>query len=221
MWPPRTLAITHRQRLGGRGPDDEQRCLVHLAEGLAQAGVDALQVRERDWADGRLLSLVRDVCAATAGTGCLVLVNERAHVALAAGAHGVHLRGTGMPASRLRAVVPLGWSISRSVHAGDEPAAVMTGVDVALFGTVFASGSKPDGWPVAGLDGLGGWVARAGRPVVAVGGITPGRCVAVRDAGACGVAGIELFVQAWQQGADALVALVREVHAVFQVECAE
>jgi thiamine monophosphate synthase len=53
-------------------------------------------------------------------------------------------------------------------------------------------------------------------PVVAVGGIGVERCAAVRDAGACGIAGIDLFVRAWQQGPSALAAVVREIHAVFR-----
>ncbi|BCS33886.1 hypothetical protein TBR22_A31140 [Luteitalea sp. TBR-22] len=215
MWAPRTLAITHRPRLGGRGPDDEQRRLVRFAAAMAAAGVDAVQVRAHDWQDARLLSGARQAVAALQGSACRLLVNERAHVALAAGAHGVHLRSTGVAARRLRCVVPRGWIIGRSVHASDA-ATEVDEADYALFGTVFPSGSKPSGAPVAGVDALAAWAARTRVPVVAVGGVSLARCPTARAAGARGVAGIEVFADAWERGGDALAALVREVHAVFQ-----
>ncbi|WP_396626274.1 thiamine phosphate synthase [Luteitalea sp.] len=221
MWAPRTLAITHQPRLGGRGPDDEQRQVVRYVAALAGAGVDAIQVREREWPDGRLVSLAREAVVAVRGTACRLLLNERAHVALAAQAHGVHLRGAGVSALRLRPVVPADWVIGRSVHASDG-AGIAEGADYALFGTVWASGSKPMGAPVAGVDGLSAWVASACVPVVAVGGVTLARCATARAAGASGMAGIDVFVEAWRDGTDALERLVREVHAVFQdVERAE
>ena len=70
MWAPRTLAITHQPRLGGRGPDDEQRQVVRYVAALAGAGVDAIQVREREWPDGRLVSLAREAVVAVRGTAC-------------------------------------------------------------------------------------------------------------------------------------------------------
>ena len=212
MWPPRTLVITDRRRLPGA---DDGAALVAFVGAVATAGVDAVQVRERDWDDRRLLQVTRAACEAARHTRCRVLVNERAHVAWAAGADGVHLRGDGMPAGRLRAVQPAGRLIGRSVHAADD-AAVAEGTDYVLFGTVFPSGSKPPGAPVAGLAALATWVSRAGAsPVVAVGGVDLARCEAVRQAGACGVAGIDLFASAYARGGAALAAMVRDIHAVF------
>ena len=206
------MAITDRTRLAGA---DEDAALVAFVAAVAAAGVDAVQVRERDWADGRLLRVTRAVCEAVRHTRCRVLVNERAHVAWAAGAHGVHLRSTGMPAARLRAVQPAGQLVGRSVHVEDG-AAVASGTDYVLFGTVFASASKAAAAPVAGLPALAEWAGRRGMvPVVAVGGIDVARCEAVRDAGACGIAGIDLFASAYARGGAALAATVRDIHAVF------
>lgn len=216
MWPPRTLAITDRRRIEGRGERDEDTRLVAFVAGMAAAGVDAVQVRERDWADGRLLRVVQAARLASVGTDCRLFVNERAHVAVAARAHGVHLRGDGMPALRVRRVWPTGLLIGRSVHAGDAPSAG-DGVDVAMFGTVFPSVSKGPDAPVAGLSALADWIAQVpGLPVVAVGGIDLDRCASVRGAGACGVAGIDLFIRAWQRGAASLASLVEEIHTVFR-----
>lgn len=214
MWPPRSLLITDRQRLGGQGQATLDR-LVTFAQAAAEAGVDAMQLRERDLADGQLLDVTRRLCAAVRHTTCRVLVNERAHVAWAAGAHGVHLRSGGMPALRVRAVQPPSLVIGRSVHQ-DDAGVVLEGADYGLFGTVFPSGSKAPDAPVAGLPALTAWIRQTGGvPVLAVGGIVLSRCVAVRDAGAVGVAGIGLFAAAWASGAQALADVVGQIHAVF------
>ena len=118
--------------------------------------------------------------------------------------------------SRVRRVWPSGLLIGRSVHVGDAGVGG-EGADVVMFGTVFPSVSKAPDAPVAGCrrwpTGRGG---PAMVPVVAVGGIDLDRCAVVREAGACGVAGIDLFARAWQQGAASLASVVREIHAVFR-----
>ena len=216
MWPPRTVAITDHRRLAGRGDGGSDDAVVAFVAAMAAAGVDAVQVREREWHDARLLRVTRASVNAVQGTTCRVLVNERAHVAMAAAAHGVHLRSTGMPVRRVRVAWPADLLIGRSVHPGDDEADAAA-ADVVMFGMVFASGSKAPDALVAGLAALATWSGRPGMaPVVAVGGIGVDRCVAVRDAGACGIAAIDLFARAWQQGPSALAAVVREVHAVFR-----
>ena len=216
MWPPRTVAITDHRQLPTRGDSGAEDAVVAFVAALAAAGVDAVQVRERDWPDARLLRVVRASVSAVHGTGCRVLVNERAHVALAADAHGVHLRGTGMPVRRVRSAWPAGMLVSRSVHLGDDEADAAA-ADMVMFGMVFPSGSKAPDAPVAGLAALASWSCWPGMaPVVAVGGIGVDQCEAVRDAGACGVAGIGLFARAWHQGPSALAAVVRDLHAVFR-----
>ncbi len=216
MWPPRTLAITDSERLVDAG-DDADATLLAFVEAVALAGVDAVQIRERGWGERRVLGVTREALAAVRGTTCRVLVNERADVAVAAGAHGVHLRSSGMPAARVRAAWPSGLVIGRSVHVGDD-SEVAHGADYVLFGTVFRSVSKAASAPVAGLAALRGWARQAGLPpVLAVGGIDdPSRCEAVREAGACGIAGIDLFIRAFRQGPASLAAVVGEVHAVFR-----
>lgn len=212
MWPPRTLAITDPVRL--QHADADAR-VVGFAAGVAAAGVDAVQLRARSWPDARMFVLTTAVVAALRGSGCRVFVNDRAHVAWAGGAHGVHLPGHGMHPSRVRRVSAPGLLIGRSVHLGDAPADTAD-ADVALFGSVFRSVSKPAGAPVAGLRGLARMARQPGMPpVLAVGGITRARCEAVREAGARGVAAIDLFVLAFDAGPATLAATVREIHEVF------
>ena len=86
-----------------------------------------------------------------------------------------------------------------------------------MFGTVFPSVSKGAGSPVVGASALAEWTRQAGMPpVVAVGGIDVDRCASVRDAGACGVAGIDLFIRAWSRGRRRWRRWSTEIHAVFR-----
>jgi thiamine-phosphate pyrophosphorylase len=170
--------------------------LVERVAAAAKAGVHLVQIRQPG-ADGRpLLELTAAAVAAVRGTGARVVVNDRLDVALAAGAHGVHLRGDSAPTWRVRAAVPRGFLIGRSVHAVDEARDAAGGgaVDYVIFGTVFATDSKPAG-PVAGVDRLAAVCAAVPVPVLAVGGVTIERLGAMAAAGADGFAAIGLFAR--------------------------
>ena len=208
----RTMAVTDRSRLRAATGGDDDAALVAYAVALAQVGVDAVQVRERLSDDGRLYRVVGAIVTATRDTGCQVIVNERAHVAWAAGADGLHLRGNGMPVRRVRAVAPSG-VIGQSVHGGDRPEHAVD-ADYVVFGTVYASGSKDAGAPVAGIEAFQAYARACPVPVIAIGGVTLARVGAVRRAGASGVAAIDLFVQAYAARGDRLAATVREMHAM-------
>jgi thiamine-phosphate pyrophosphorylase len=170
--------------------------LVARAAHAVSAGVDVIQIRERDLPDGQLAALVRRIAGLAAGTSTRVMVNDRADVAIAAGAAGVHLRGDSLPASRVRMTAPEGFLIGRSVHslAEVDAAAAGGGCDYLLFGTVFPSAGKPDGHPVAGLDALRAACARSSLPVIAIGGINEENAALVRAAGAAGFAAVGLFM---------------------------
>src|SRR5690606_6222155 len=141
------------------------------------------------------VDLVRPVAAA-AGGRTRVRVNGRTDVALAAGVAGVHLPGSAPPASRIRAVVPTGFLIGRSVHEVEEARSVERdgGCDYLVFGTVFPSTGKPAGHRAAGIDALRAVCDAVRLPVLAIGGIDADRAADVAKAGAAGVAAIGLFV---------------------------
>jgi thiamine-phosphate diphosphorylase len=124
-----------------------------------------------------------------------MLVNDRIDVALAAGAGGVHLPGGAVSSARVRAIVPQSFLVGRSVHSAGEAieAALDGGCDYLVFGSVFATRSKPAGHAVAGLDALAGVCAAVQLPVLAIGGITPARVPDLVRAGAAGIAAIGLF----------------------------
>lgn len=170
--------------------------LIARAAAAARGGVDAVQVREADLPDADLVRLVRAIVDAVAGTRARVFVNDRVDVALAAAASGVHLPGDSVPASRVRALVPGGFVIGRSVHTLEEidRASADGGCNHLLFGTVFPSIGKPEGHPVAGIAGLRAACTRSLLPVIAIGGMTDARAAEVESAGAAGLAGVGMFM---------------------------
>ena len=183
--------VTDRRRFH-LSPDD----LIARAVRAVNAGADCVQIRERDLTDRALTSLVADMTRALAGTHARVLVNDRADIAIAADAGGVHLPADSVPASRIRRIVPSGFLIGRSVHTLDEidRAVGDGGCDYLMFGTVFPSYGKPDGHPIAGLEGLRAACARSSLPVIAIGGMSEARAADVGLAGAAGLAGVGMFM---------------------------
>lgn len=182
---PRILAITDRRLRGGRPLSD------WLLE-LAGAGVDAVQVREKDLSDRELVREVQEARRSWPPPR-LLLVNGRIDVAWTAGADGVHLPGDGVPAGALRRRFgPEVW-IGGSTHRVEEvDAARDAGADYATFSPVFPTPSKMRYGRPPGVKGLRRAAGR-GLPIVALGGIDAGRVAAVADAGAAGVAGIRVF----------------------------
>jgi thiamine-phosphate pyrophosphorylase len=145
------------------------------------------------------------VCALARPPEAGVLIHARPDLARAVHAHGVQLRARDLAPRDARRVLGAGW-IGRSVHSEAEARVAMEeGADFVMAGNVFESTSHP-GRPAQGLDWLGG-IARLGIPTVAIGGITPQRAAAVRDAGAWGVA---VITAAWDgpDPAGAAVALL-------------
>lgn len=176
--------------------DRRRRPPIAQAAEAIEAGVDLIQIRERDLETSALVSLVLRVVELTRGSRTRVVVNDRLDVALACGAHGVHLRGDSIPASRARTIVPQGFVIGRSVHERAEALAVAADVDYLIAGTVFPTASKPGRLDLLGPDGLASIASAVSIPVLAIGGITPERVGDVAAAGAAGIAAVGLFVDA-------------------------
>ena len=147
--------------------------------------VDIIQVRDKDLPVRELLSVVRRALALGPG----VVVNERVDVALAAGAHGVHLRSHPIPPSEWRRIVPPGFLIGVSCHTLDDIRQA-EGADYVYFSPVFDS---PGHGPAVGADALREAVKIAAMPVIALGGITRENASSCIEAGAAGIAAIRLF----------------------------
>ncbi|HEY6305047.1 MAG TPA: thiamine phosphate synthase [Candidatus Angelobacter sp.] len=201
--------ITDRSQFPGATVDQEQRLLEKIAE-CAAADVDLIQLREKDLSARELEKLAQKAIAAIPpGSSSQLLLNSRTDVALASGAHGVHLPAHDLAASDARAImVQAGRTdpvIGVSTHSAAEVAqAESHGADFAVFGPVFAKNGQLN---PRGLEQLRQACHRpridgTPMPVLAIGGITlenAGECFA---AGAAGVAAIRLF----QQNDAALVA---------------
>ena len=187
---PVVCMITDRRRFGDEGGD----AVIRRVSAAAGAGVDLVQVRERDLEARDLSRFVARCLDAVRGTRTRVLVNDRLDVALATGAHGVHLRGDSMPASRARSLTPIGFLIGRSVHTLAEAVAACSagGLDYLLFGPVFATASKPGQAP-AGVQALADVASAVTVPVLGVGGISAETQPLMAGSGGAGYAAIGWF----------------------------
>jgi thiamine-phosphate diphosphorylase len=161
--------------------------LVCAASAIRDA-VDMIQIREKDLPARDLVELVSKIRDMAAGTKTRILVNDRLDVALAAGAHGVHLPGNGLPPERVRRFVEV---LGVSIHSLDEGlGAEHAGADFVVFGPVFDTPGKQ----AVGLEPLREISSMLKIPVLAIGGITLANSNNVLNAGAAGIAGIRLFL---------------------------
>lgn len=201
---PILCAVTDRRRLP---------LLAHVAAAV-DAGIDWVQIREPDLPAAELYEVVRLAVAEVSGSATRIIVNDRLDVALAASAHGLHLRGTSFDASRARALAADDFLIGRSVHSVEEATAADAGggLDYLIFGTIFPTASKPEGHPLAGPETLRAAVAGCRLPILGIGGITLENVDRVAATGAAGVAAIGLFLAS--QSMDADISSVRRRFAV-------
>jgi thiamine-phosphate diphosphorylase len=160
----------------------------------AAAGIDLVQVRERDLEAAALAAIVTRAVMVTRGTATRIVVNDRIDVAIASGADGVHLPADSFPASAARRLAPPGFLVGRSIHSVEEAASAGE-VDYLIAGTIFSTASKPHTERLLGVDGLRALVAASRAPVLAIGGVTIDRLSEIAATGATGVAGISLFSQ--------------------------
>lgn len=184
---PSLLLVTDRHACGGRDLGD-------VVAAACDAGLPAVQLREKDLGGRALWALAERLRAITARTGALLLVNERIDVAVAAGADGVHLGGGALAVADARALLPPGALVGVSTHAADEVAA--TDADYAVFGPVWDTPSKRAFGAPQGVARLGAAVAAARVPVLAIGGADAATAAAARDAGAHGIAVIRAILGA-------------------------
>ncbi|MFH1754217.1 MAG: thiamine phosphate synthase [Candidatus Latescibacterota bacterium] len=166
-----------------------------VAEACA-AGVRAVQLREKNLPGRELYEEARALRCVTAQAGARLFINDRADIALAADADGIHCPENGLPIGTARALYRKGL-IGVSVHSLERAVdARMRGADFVLFGPVFATPSKMHYGRPQGLDALAAVARDAGIPVFAVGGITEDRVSHCMERGAAGVAVISAIMSA-------------------------
>lgn len=185
--------ITDRRQCRG---DEAARTLALFDRITAavRAGVDYIQLREKDLTACHLESLARGAMQRIQGTRTRLLINARVDVAIACGAHGVHLPANDIsPAEARRIFAAAGVpapTVAVSCHSVEEVrTAESDGADFVVFGPVF----EKDGHPGGGTELLRYACCGQRIPVVALGGVTQENAAVCTAAGATGIAGIRLF----------------------------
>jgi thiamine-phosphate pyrophosphorylase len=197
--PPLLLAITDT----GAASEAEHLALYRLAAARLPPGRFAVQLREplRDARPSLAFAraLLDDVLGPFGGE---LYVNDRLDLALALGAHGVHLGGRSVGADDARTLLGERFALSRACHAPAEVArAAAEGASVALLSPIFATPGKG---PPLGLDALREAArGQGGGALVALGGVDAGNAAACLGAGARGVAVVRALLD--PHAADALV----------------
>jgi thiamine-phosphate pyrophosphorylase len=193
--------ITDRRQFAGGAQEQEERLLAKIAECVA-AGVEYIQLREKDPEARELEDLAHKAMAAIGVSRTQLLINGRTDIALACGAHGVHLPANAIAASEVRSIFArAGRSdpiIGVSTHSAAEVASAEAhGANFAVFGPVF---EKEGSANREGLEQLRQIchrteAAQPAMPVWALGGITLENAAQCAAAGAAGIAAIRLFQQ--------------------------
>ena len=187
--------VTDRHQTGSRD-------ILEVLGQAAAAGAPAIQLREKGLDTVEMYRLAETLLAMTRRTGAALLINDRADVAMALGADGVHLTRKSLPPRDVRSLVGSRMLIGISCHGlEDVREAVDGGVDFVVLGPIYATRSKaPYGPPLAP-----GILREARRicplPILAIGGIKTARVSEIVSAGADGVAAISAVLAAPDPGA--------------------
>jgi thiamine-phosphate pyrophosphorylase len=163
---------------------------------LSEGGASLVQLREKNLSPREFYEQARAAVAVAARRGVQLIINDRVDVALAVGAHGVHLGQDDMPPDAARKLLGPDAIIGYSTHNIEQAAAAIKfPIDYLAIGPIFATTTKSDTAPVLGLDGLRTVRKAIGDfPLVAIGGITSENAREVIQAGADSVAVISALL---------------------------
>jgi len=172
---------------------------VSLGKTVAEAcrsGVRAVQLREKDLSGGALYGQARELRKVTRCTESKLFINDRVDIALAVGADGIHCPENGLPIDTVRRLYPEAM-VGASAHSLERATEAGTcGAAFILFGPVFPTPSKAKYGDPMGLKALSIVAKGAGRPVFAVGGITPENAHLCLENGATGVGVVSAIMSA-------------------------
>ena len=174
--------------------EEFQDILVQISAAV-DAGIQLIQIREKNLTARMLFELTANVLGIIRGTSTRVLVNDRADVAACAGADGVHLTTRSLEANVIRQTFGEDFVIGASTHSLVEATAARDyGADFAVFGPVFETASKANYGSPLGIAALAE-VCQALKPfpLLALGGVSTENVSECLRAGAAGLAGISLF----------------------------
>jgi thiamine-phosphate pyrophosphorylase len=204
--------VTDRRAHGGEGVPR----VLEVIRSATAAGVDWIQVREKDMTGRALLDLAQQAVKVAHGSTTKILINDRLDAAVAAEASGVHLGGQSAPVAAVKrwCAEHFGGArpflIGRSCHSlAETRQAQADGADYIFFGPVFATPSKMQSGAPQGTERLAEVCREARVPVIAIGGINEENARECLRAGAAGMAAIRLF----QEAVD-LVGTMRRIRAL-------
>lgn len=187
---PRLYAIIDPAQGGGRSS-------AAIAEALLAAGVRLIQYRDKKASSRELYECARALGEQLRQLGATLIVNDRADIAQAVGAGGVHLGQEDLPVEAVRELVGPATIIGYSTHVLQQVReAEGSSANYIAFGPVFPTASKQNPDAVVGLEGLRAARQATRKPLVAIGGITLENARAVIEAGADSVAVISALVSA-------------------------
>ena len=161
---------------------------VRLAEACFRGGARLLQLRAKDESSATFLMLAERLVSVARAAHGRVVINDRADLALMAGADGVHVGQDDLPVEAVREIVGTDRTVGLSTHTYEQiDHALQTSADYVAVGPIFETDTKSTGYSARGLD-LVAYAAGRGKPIVAIGGITLERAADVVKAGATGLA---------------------------------
>lgn len=207
-WGFRLCYVTDRSGFSGVEAREAQETLLLRMETAAAAGVDWVQIREKDLSGRDCGLLTREALQRAAkspasnASPTRILVNDRLDVALSEGAGGVHLGENSLPLPEAKRLVKAqalsrDFLIGVSCHSLDAArSAASGGADYLFFGPIFSTPSKAAFGAPQGLERFAEVCRAVSIPVLAIGGITLANASACLAAGASGIAAIRLFQDA-------------------------
>ena len=158
--------------------------LFSAARALAGVGCTLLQYRNKTGSSREMLSHAREL-RRIVGRQVMLIMNDRADLALAADFDGVHVGQDDLSVQAVRRILGPKMIVGTSTHNPEQvQEAVAADPDYIAFGPVFATGSKANPDPVVGLEGVRLARSLTNKPLVAIGGITAAHARSVIDAGA-------------------------------------
>jgi thiamine-phosphate pyrophosphorylase len=192
--------------------DDFARILA-IVEASVASQIPLLQLREKQLSARVLFQLATEAVRITRDTSTRLLVNDRADIARAAGADGVHLTTHSLPAGVVRETYGSEFLIGVSTHSLEEAhAARRQEANFAVFGPVFETESKVGLGDPQGLEKLKEVATELKDfPILAIGGVSLDNVADCFVAGASGVAAIRLFSDAKHLGN-----IIEEIRGLFR-----